>query len=79
MMRRWEAETRAVGMSWAASSASSRAAPGISGRAWSMQSLKPSLSRTVSSARVMSAPVASMRKPALRVMGPPTTTSRQES
>jgi hypothetical protein len=31
MMRRCEAETRAVGTSWAASSASSRAAPGISG------------------------------------------------
>ena len=39
-----------------------------------MRSSNPSLSSTVSSARVMSAPVASMRKPALRVMGPPTTT-----
>ncbi len=74
MMRRCEAETRAVGTSWADSSASSQAAPGMSGRSRPMRSSKPSLRSTLSSARVMSAPVASMRKPALRVMGPPTTT-----
>ena len=51
MMRRCEAETRAVGTSCAASSASSRAAPGISGTRGRCGPRSRSLSSTVSSAR----------------------------
>ncbi len=79
MTRRWEAETRAVGTLCRASSLSSRSAPGIRGTRSAMRASKRSLSRTLSSAMPMAAPVASIRKPALRVMGPPTTTSRQAS